>query len=210
MPRPKLSIAHLMLWTLGTAVVLALSRTQISFLEDPQGFPSEFPKSDKLSTFFRLSAIVSAPFGGIAVALLLVIVGRLYRRNTLPLCEPGHWILLVSGVMIVLNACTHLVHHAVFQYLVLNAHPLVRTLGWQVPQGMSFLVAAALFLLAWRGTPQPPRWRFYFLASVAMMVIAAVVPVVFITLQWSQGDVTRLHFRRWCSGWSAFPLSLPG
>ena len=207
MPRPKLSIAHLMLWTLGTAIALSLSRTQLSFLDRPSGIPGDF-SSGGLSTFLRISAIAVAPFHGIAVAVLLVTVGRLYRKGILPLTEPGHWILLITGATILLNALVHVVHSVIFASLGLNVGDMVETLCWQVPQGVIFLLASALYLLAWRSTPQPPRWRFYFLTNVAMMVIAAVLPLVFTILQFAQSDITGFWLSAMVLGLISMPFAI--
>lgn len=167
-----------MLWTLGTAIVLALSRIQISAFEMP-GF-SFFGDSStsRLQTYFRLTAIVTAPFTGIAVALLLAAIWKLYRRQPLILSQPGHWILLIGGVTLFLTAVGQLI-----QFLLT---PLLQsesgTASWffltQSSSTALSLVLAWMCFIAWRCTAGPPRWKFYFASSAALYAYLVVIAVI--------------------------------
>ena len=168
MPRPRLSIAHLMLWTLGTAVALALSRLEISALDAP-GFSSFGDSSNNhLGTYFRVMAIATAPFTGIAVAFLLASIWKHYHKQPLWLFQPGHWILLIGGIAFFLTAVGQLI-----QFLLT---PLMQaegaTVSWffltQSSSTALSLVLAWLNFIAWRRTAGPPRWTFYFAASAAL------------------------------------------
>src|SRR5688572_22187367 len=64
-PRPKLSIAHLMLWTLGTAIVLAFSRAQFGPIGSAGTEVEEAFAGNARGTYLRILAIVTAPFTGI-------------------------------------------------------------------------------------------------------------------------------------------------
>lgn len=172
--RTRLSIAHLLLWTLGTAIVLAFSRAQLSAFEMPQ-FGQQFAGS--LGTYFRVVVMVAAPFTGIAVALLFMVLWRLYRRQSLPLTEPGHWILLIFGVLFFVNAAGQLASAFVRTEAVESLDLALLLVLTVVAQGTVMVVAATLCWTAWGRTPGPPRWRFVFGSSFVVCIywLAAVV-----------------------------------
>ena len=179
-PRPRLSIAHLMLWTLGTAIVLALSRLEISAFETP-GY-SFFGESydRRLQTYFRVMAIVTAPFTGIAVAFLLASIWKLYHKQPLWLVQPGHWILLTGAVAFLLTAVGQLI-----QFLLTPLAPAEGgSASWffltQSSSTVLSLVMAGMNYVAWRRSAGPPRWRFYFASSAVLYAYA--VAIAFIVL----------------------------
>lgn len=185
-PRPKLSIAHLMLWTLGTAIVLALSRLQISAFEMPRVAGVGDAATTGLQTFFRLSAIVTAPFTGIAVALLLVAAARCYRRQPLPLSQPGHWILLIGGTIFILTALVRLIQ--VLLTPLVAGEGAGGMMNWfflgQLPVVILSFGGAGLYYMAWRCTAGPPRWSFHFASSAAgyaYIVVGGVLSSVLMT-----------------------------
>lgn len=88
-PRIRLSILHLMLWTLGSALILACFRAL--------GSPSEeLPKEiAELQPFYHLA--YSLTLGAQVGSVLLFAVRRLNRQFGFP-AQPGHWLLLVEGI----------------------------------------------------------------------------------------------------------------
>jgi hypothetical protein len=86
-PRNRLTIAFLMLWTLGSAIVLACNRA----LEDPQ-------LGNQLGLAYSLYLMCYAIAQGVAVASVpLFIARRMTRQGGFP-TQPGHWILLIRGL----------------------------------------------------------------------------------------------------------------
>jgi hypothetical protein len=179
MPRPKLSIAHLMLWTLGTAIALALSRAQIAAFElTASDLGGRFALS-RLGTYFRTAVIVIAPFTGIAVALVIAVAWRICRRQSLPLSQPGHWILLVGGILYVLNALAETLQARIEVPVESQdlEHVMWVALLW-LPHLPVYVTAAGLLFLAWRSTVGPPRWRFVFASNLAVYVFAMAAAVI--------------------------------
>lgn len=180
-PQQRLSIAHLMLWTLGTC-------WRCRGWRYPHSRPHSFfgdSSPNRLQTYFRVMAIVTAPFSGIAVAFLLVSIWKLYHKQPLWLAQPGHWILLIGGISFVLTAVGQLI-----QFLLA---PLLRadggTTGWLVLTQLSTtalsFVLAVLSFVAFRRTAGPPRWKFYFASSAALyafVVCAALILLATLTM----------------------------
>jgi hypothetical protein len=157
-----------MLWTLGTAIVLGFSRAQLSAFDMPQFGRQQFAGS--LGTYFRVVVMVTAPFTGIAVALLLMVLWRLYRRQALPLTEPGHWLLLIFGVLFFLNAAGQLASVLVRDEAVESLDFTLLLVLTIVAQGTVMVVAATLCWTAWSRTASPPRWRFVFGSSFVFCI----------------------------------------
>lgn len=87
-PPPRLHILHLLLWTLCTAVYLALVRA----IDD---VPKEM--SSSFSMLRHASSLVNSIFVGAALTGGGVLV-HAYRRHGTPLIRhPGHWLVLVSA-----------------------------------------------------------------------------------------------------------------
>lgn len=88
-PRIRLSILHLMLWTVGSALILASFRALSSPI-------AELPKEmAQLQPFYHLA--YSLTLGAQVGSVLLFAVRRLNRQGGFPE-QPGHWLLLVEGI----------------------------------------------------------------------------------------------------------------
>jgi hypothetical protein len=86
-PRNRLTIAFLMLWTLGSAIILACNRA----LENPQ-------QIRQLGLAYSLYLLCYAVAQGVAVASVPLFLARKFaRRGGFP-TQPGHWILLIRGL----------------------------------------------------------------------------------------------------------------
>jgi len=94
-PRNRLTIAHLMLWTLGTAIALALYRAYT-----PLGEASADNRTQAIwqSLAFGYCLPAGARIGG----LLLFGVHYLRRNQAFP-SQPGHWLLVIEGLSAVLS-----------------------------------------------------------------------------------------------------------
>lgn len=165
-----------MLWTLGTAIVLACSRAQLSAFETGPFDRQLFAGS--LGTYYRVMAIVTAPFTGMAVAFLMVTGARLYRRQPLPLWEPGHWILLIFGVLFLLNVAVQFLSFLVQSEAIVRRDLTVVLVLTVVSQAAIVLPSAWLCWLAWRRIARPPRWRFVFGSSFVLCIFWIVAAVL--------------------------------
>ena len=87
LPQPPLSISHLLLWILGSAVVLGSYR----WLNEPEG-------EGQRQLVFHLDQFARCLTLGGGVAALLVYARRLIARDAPLPCQPGHWLLVVQGI----------------------------------------------------------------------------------------------------------------
>jgi hypothetical protein len=144
-PGIRLSIAHLMLWTLGSAIILACFRAMSSRQE-------ELPDAVlRLQPFYHLgySLTLGAQFGSV----LLFAARRIRGLGGFP-AQPGHWLLLVEGVSAILILGGYGLYllqegpegHSMFSYFV-----------WQLPN-----LAACTFgyILAFTRTERGSPWRY--------------------------------------------------
>src|SRR6476620_8292961 len=92
-PRNRLTIAHLMLWTLGTAISLAFYRA----LSSDGQFPSDRYKTASL--VFGL--VYSLPAGARIGGLFFLGLKRARGERDFP-SQPGHWLLVVEGLSTIL------------------------------------------------------------------------------------------------------------
>ena len=93
-----------MLWTLGTAIALALFRP---FLETQA--PSGSETAARYIAFQKFAALSLIPFGGASIAaLIFAVVHRVRGGKRFP-TQPGHWLLVVFGISYVLTALMRLV-----------------------------------------------------------------------------------------------------
>jgi len=107
-PPNRLAISHLMLWTLGSGVVLAFHRLQ----EVPtSGTPPGIQIAISSFAIFN-----SLPSGAAVGSLALWAYRRCRGRVGFP-TQPGHWLLLASGLLTVLFSCQ-------FAVGMLLEHPL--------------------------------------------------------------------------------------
>lgn len=92
-PRNRLTIAHLMLWTLGTAISLAFYRA----LSSDGQFPSDRFKAASL----MFGLVYSLPAGARIGGLIWFAARRMHNKHDVP-SQPGHWLLIVEGLSTIL------------------------------------------------------------------------------------------------------------
>src|SRR5438132_3400288 len=86
-PRNRLSIAHLMLWTLGSAIALAFYRAMAI---DKQA-------NERLVAVSRIYALLYSLLAGPKVGGLLLFTWRKVRGIAGFPTQPGHWLLVLEG-----------------------------------------------------------------------------------------------------------------
>ena len=121
-----LAIVHLLGWTLGVAVVLAIYRS----ITDDANYPPEFLWQ------VRLWQLGYGFFYGTAVSGLGLFLWRWFRGGLLP-SQPGHWLLVLGGIGLVIDLGTGAL---VFGFMALR--------GWEAPLS-SFEGFLAQQIFAW-------------------------------------------------------------
>lgn len=159
----RLSIAHLLLWTLATAAWLAIGRESLT--------PAETPRE---RTAWSALLIFSSMFQGAAVCgvglWLDATVRRRYRFPT----EPGHWLLLASGA----QGLTGLIVYAVWMLEPdSNLWPL-----YIVP---TQTVGCMMALMALVRCCDAKRWTGMFVVNLAESALALVVTGLSVTFDYS-------------------------
>jgi hypothetical protein len=144
-PEPeRLSIAHLLVWTALSAVLLGVDRAT-----------SQLPHVEP-SSFGRLISFIYAPLFGAGVSALLLTAWRLATDGPRFPAQPGHWLLVISGVQSLLHLGTFLIQ-AVVQ----------AGFGWELLLAGRFveeLTCGTLFVLAIRESHR--LWRITFVAGL--------------------------------------------
>jgi hypothetical protein len=175
-PYNRLSIAHLLLWIAGTALVVALFPKGWLAGPDFVGDREEYvSRIQRRQTFERLSVVAVAPCYGAAVASLLVAgVRLLWRRPGFP-SLPGHWPLVNLGLWIlIVGSIVHTAPERDFSSY--NLHVVRQNLG--APLVILFVVLLAVAIQAVAAVREPRRWRvalWWQLAAVALPVVALVL-----------------------------------
>lgn len=135
-PTNRLSIGFLMLWTLGTAIILALHRV---------AFPENSSDSWNMRAFQTITSLGFSLGQGIQVGSLFLLAYRLATgRGGFP-TAPGHWLLLVRGTVALLLWSSY-----VIVYLATNSSgPGNSHLALvQIVQAPVYLVGVVLFVAA--------------------------------------------------------------
>lgn len=157
-PQPPLSIAHLLVWTAATAVVLRLGRHDGSTVQFPQWYQS----------LLIAQELVSSPIGGVAVSSLLLSVYRRLTCGPLFPSQPGHWLLVTCGIKTI-GACLPIVIFLHFRVDVRS--PLI---GYLLLTAGYIGGAAAAVVGSWRLRDRRV-WRLLLLAAGLLDLLTAAV-----------------------------------
>jgi hypothetical protein len=154
-PQPRLGISHLLLWTFGAAVVLAVYRS----------LSSSSDMTPRMQSFMVAFQLVFSMLAGINVAAVVVYLRRLMVRDAPLLSEPGHWLLVIAGAS---NLIAWLIYGLAVGLRALQGEGQ----PWELPPSMPWLpycvgsfVGAAANVLALVRLREPLRWRLCFLVS---------------------------------------------
>ncbi|HZN32334.1 MAG TPA: hypothetical protein VFB80_00895 [Pirellulaceae bacterium] len=169
--RMRLSIAHLLLWMAGTALVVALFPK--GWLAGPDEFGSReifLQRIAQRQTLERLSVVAVAPCYGAALASLLVAgVRLLWRRPGFP-SLPGHWPLVNLGLWVLIVGA--IVGNVPDYSPTYNLHVVVQDAG--VPLVILLMLLLTVAVHGVVSVRQPLRWRI----ALGCQLAAAVLPVI--------------------------------
>jgi len=156
-PGERISILYLMVWTAGSAVILTFYRLSMSQRE---GLPASTANPDWLQAAY---ALLMSPLQGAGVAALGLMMWRRFRGGRPFPRQPGHWLLVITGLMALLNWPVYLVMYGLFQngrsaYMAFYRVPLM-------------LIFYGLIAYAMTKMPGEPRWRKMFLIWIFANVV---------------------------------------
>ena len=141
-PLERLSIAHLMVWTLGSAIILALHRWSWQFL------PGQ--AADQVSVREAI-ALINSLGGGAAVGGLLLMIWRGLRGGPAFPRQAGHWVLVISGAASLFSWGVYAVFFAGGDDYSRSNYVLYRMIAGTA--------AIALIGVGLARLNEPPRWR---------------------------------------------------
>jgi len=172
-PPLRLTIAHLMLWTLGTAIALGLYRP---FLATQMPSTTASETLARHLVFQKVITLSLIPFGGASLgALILAIVHRARGGKQFPV-QPGHWLLIVYGAAYVAMAVTR---------LLLTWLGSAAALQWGT--ALVSLLLVPVHILPILLVRDAPRWTVLFavelLRRIGIGATAALYAVVFSAMQ---------------------------
>lgn len=164
----RLSIAHLMLWTLGTAIALALFRPFLETLG-----PSDSATVNRYLAFQKIATLSLIPFGGASIAALIFAVAHRARGGKLFPVQPGHWLLILFGVSYLLTSLTRLVFT-----------PRGESGGWElISYYWAYVIASAVLVfiqvLPLAFVRDAHRWTVYFAVELVRRCGSALVMFLF-------------------------------
>lgn len=172
LPQPQLSISHLMLWILGSAVILGGNR-----LFETEEIP------ERRRIVHQAYMVVGSFLHGAQVAAVFIFAARLLtRKGPLP-HEPGHWLLFKSGA-----SC--LIGWGAIGLVRLISPPTITDLGLT---GLSIFIIASyapaavvtVGALVLRGES---LWRAFFGALCLLSAMNVLLAVLMLLEQLPQGN----------------------
>ena len=183
-PGIRLSIAHLMLWTLGSAIILACFRAMSSRQE-------ELPDAVvRLQPIYHLA--YSVTLGAQLGSVLLFAVRRMRGQSGFP-GQPGHWLLLIEGVSAIL------ILGGYWWYQLQegpDGHPMYSYFAWQLP---NLLACTVGYFLAFARTERGSPWRY------GLGIIALIHGLQFFLFVLSAWVFFLMNGRTWYDAWELPP-----
>src|SRR5436190_17187642 len=143
-PPERLSIAHLMLWTLGSAISLGLYRA-ITLAQRPD---------DRLTVVSQVFALIYCLPAGARIGGVLLFAWKTLKGDRSFPTQPGHWLLVVEGISTLLLSLG-------WAATVLFAADQAQSFYlWPVSQVPNCVVTAVAYLAALRYISTESRlWR---------------------------------------------------
>jgi hypothetical protein len=157
-PGEKITILRLMVWTAGSAVVLALHRQLAALPNNP----------DNSEPWLRtLDTLIPSTVQGAAIASLLLVVGRLFNKGPKFPRQPAHWLLVISGIYAVASLFGYLVLYESFRQ-----DPWMYIIYYRLPM---LGLATVLIIFALTQMPVRADWLLVCLAWLASFFVLIVV-----------------------------------
>ena len=161
--QPRLGIIHIMLWTLGSAMILAVYRALVDFANMPEQARVQW---------YVLQIGYSTVYGAALASVFLFAYRRLAKGAAFPVL-PGHWLLLAQGIVFTVSFAGH-VAASVIRNRFDSLSPAIYGLG----QWSAHSVAVVVVLVAIIRLNDFAYWRVYFWASLVHQAIRSSVCLV--------------------------------
>jgi hypothetical protein len=175
-PPIRLSIGHLMLWTLGSAVILGCFR---AFDSGREYLPERVAL---VQPFYHLG--YSLTLGAQVGSVLLFVLMRFSGKRGFP-SQPGHWLLLIEGI----SAILMLGGYGVFLLIDNREFPgLYVYFSLQIP---NLAVCTALYVLAFVKTAKQSPWRYAIAIAALIHAIQLVLCVITILSEFVERSSSR-------------------
>lgn len=165
LPQPPLSISHLMLWILGSAIVFGCYR----WLELPD------QRNAASRMLFQADQLVRGLTVGAGVAALMVYARRIIVRDAPLLRQAGHWLLVVQGLIWPVYFIALLVVYGPRRSSPAGTMDYDNYARYVQVTVFLYLYAAALNAIGLCWLREPRRWRLLFATSAALSLLHAVV-----------------------------------
>ena len=133
--QPRLGISHIMLWTLGSAMILAMYRALADLADMPEQARAQW---------YVMRIGYSIAYGAALAGVILFAYRRLTKGAPFPVM-PGHWLLLTWGVVCIVSSGGHVAQWAFRLYI--DSYPIVMYVYGFV-QWLTHMVAALMLLVA--------------------------------------------------------------
>jgi len=182
-PRVQISLATLLLWVFGTAVVLSTerSRVNVATLSGIVQFPAE---SGFIGTYALISRLIVSPLLGIAVVFSAQALWSRAVRGQRQTTEPGHWVLHQFAAWLLASALAAPIFDLLSPYAAnltdeeYASRQTLRLCAAAIPVLASGLISVcAFFQLA-----GPLRWRVVFGTHAAGALLLLVVVALHLIL----------------------------
>ena len=176
-PRNRLSIAHLMLWTLGSAIILASFR---AFANQPQQDQGRLGMI--LSVFYLAYCLpLGAQVGSVAIWAM-----QRWRGTRIFPTQPGHWLLLIEGVSGLLSWLGYAIVFGTTNLLSLETYGQGSL--WLLAQIPPLTIALVLYVGSWRRfREEGGMWGVTGLMLVLQHVVILTPAVVLVLAEWFLG-----------------------
>ena len=176
-PPFHLTIAHLLLWTAATAFVVSIFprdwlRTSLPLSGNMTA--EELVARQRL--FEKWSVVAVAPFYGAAVTSVAIAGSRLLQRRSDFPVQPGHWLLVQTGLGVLAASCFVASNNDLFSFSTAEVHAVRRTYGVIVLGLLASLTAAGF--VACRAIHEPWRWRMLLKLQAAVTIAPLVAFLV--------------------------------
>ena len=148
-PGERISILYLMVWTAGSAVILAFYR-QAMTLTTTSAPPTWLQ---------AVTGIAGAPIQGACVASLLLVLWRRFKGGRPFPKEPGHWLLVIPGITTLMSWSLWLI---VRQLMERRIYTFV--IFYRLPVLVIFSILAVFVITKLRAEP---KWRAMFVVWLA-------------------------------------------
>ncbi len=153
--QPRLSIGHVMLWTLGSAIILAAYRALVDTWEMP---------THEHAFLLVMQVSSSVMYGAALSSVILFLHRRLTDGPVFPV-QPGHWLLLTTGVLCVVSWLGYAAIHGARWFETSDDSAFLTFLLQQFVVNASGVLLLVLAVIHLKDTKY---WRSYFWANLML------------------------------------------